>query len=416
MKVLIKNAIIISSSTTSSPTDILIENGIISMIKAGISVNAEQVIQRPGLHVSAGWMDLFANFYDPGNEYKETLESGSKAAAAGGFTDVMVVPNTTPVVHDKSQVEYIVHKSKDLLVRIHPIGAVTRNVAGAELTEMYDMRNSGALAFSDGTHSLQSSGILLKALEYVKAFNGTIIQVPDDENIGSNGLMNEGIISTQLGLPGKPAISEEIAVARDIELVKYTGSRMHFTGISTKKSLELVEKAKQEGISISCSVTPYHLFFCDEDLHDYDTNLKVNPPLRTRSDMFALREGLLNGMIDFISSHHQPHDWDDKTCEFEYAKNGMIGLESMFGVLRSIGCPVATFVKMQTTNIRQIFDLPAIEIKKGIPARLTLFDPEAEYIFTNEHIHSKSKNTPFTGKKLKGQTFGIINGDQLFLK
>lgn len=416
MKVLLKNATIVSSSLSSDPTDILIENGFISKIQQEITVRADTTIERDNLHVSAGWMDFFANFCDPGNEYKETLDTGARAAAAGGFTEVMLIPNTAPVVYNKSQVEYIVRKSKDLIVAIHPIGAITKNAEGLELNEMYDMQNSGAIGFSDGTNSLQSSGMMLKALEYVKAFNGTIIQMPDDKNIGRNGLMNEGIVSTQLGLPGKPAISEEILIARDIELLKYTGSKLHFTGLSTKKSLELVQNAKKEGLKISCSVTPYHLFFCDEDLWDYDTNLKVNPPLRTRNDMFALREGLKNGWIDFISSHHQPHDWDNKTCEFEYAKNGMIGLESMFGVLGSIGCSFKMFVQMQTINTRKIFDLPPVEIKEGSAANITLFDPVKEYVFTNEQIYSKSKNTSFIGKKLKGESFGIIKGEKLFLK
>jgi dihydroorotase len=416
MKVLIKNATIISSSPPSSPIDILIENGFISEIQPGIATSADQIVERENLHVSTGWMDFFANFCDPGNEYKETLETGAIAAAAGGFTEVMLIPNTCPIVYNKSQVEYIVQKSKDLAVKIHPIGAITKNAEGRELNEMYDMQNSGAIGFSDGINSLQSSGIMLKALEYVKAFSGTIIQMPDDKNIGSHGLMNEGIVSTKLGLPGKPAIAEEILIARDIELLKYTGSKLHITGISTKKSLELIQKAKTEGLIISCSVTPYHLFFCDEDLWDYDTNLKVNPPLRTMNDMFALREGLNNGAIDFIASHHQPQDWDNKTCEFEYAKNGMIGLESMYGVMGDVGCSTEMFVKMQTINIREIFDLPIPEIKKQTKANLTLFDPGTEYIFTSEHIYSKSKNTPLIGKKLKGQTFGIINGEKVFLK
>jgi dihydroorotase len=415
MKVLIKNATIVSPSYNSDLTDILIENGFISEIQKSLTSSADQIIERNNLHVSVGWMDFFANFCDPGTEYKETLETGARAAAAGGFTAVTLIPNTSPVVYNKSQVEYVVQKSKDFPVSIYPLGAITNNAEGRELNEMYDMQGSGAIGFSDGINSLQSSGMMLKALEYVKAFNGTIVQLPDDKNIGSHGLMNEGIVSTRLGLPGKAAIAEEILIARDIELLKYTGSKLHITGISTKKSLELIQQAKQEGVSISCSVTPYHLFFCDEDLWDYDTNLKVNPPLRTRNDMLALRDGLSRGAIDFIASHHQPQDWDNKTCEFEYAKNGMIGLESMFGVLGAVGCSPDLFVKMQTINIRKLFNLPAVEIKKGERANLTLFDPVSDYVFSEDNIHSKSKNSPMVGKKLKGKSYGIINGDKLLL-
>lgn len=415
MKVLIKSALIISSANKGKPTDILIENGFITKIDKEINISADKIIEKENLHVSAGWMDCFANFCDPGNEYKETLETGVNAAAAGGFTEVMLVPNTNPVVHNKSQIEYIVQKSKHLPVTIHPIGAITKNAEGKELNEMYDMQNAGALAFSDGTNSLQSSGIMLKALEYIKAFDGTIIQLPDDKNIAPHGLMNEGIVSIKLGLTGKPAISEEILIARDIELLKYSSSKIHFTGVSTKRSLEIIENAKNDGLKVSCSVTPYHLFFCDEDVQNYDTNLKVNPPLRTKEDMLSLREGVKNNIVDFISSHHQPQHWDDKTCEFEYAKYGMIGLENVFGVAGICGIDFRDFVKMQTENIRKIFGLNVLEIKVGAKANLTLFDPEIKYIFKEENIYSKSRNCPYIGKTLKGRTFGIINGDKLFL-
>ena len=415
MKVLLKDVIITSSSEHTQPTDILIDNGIIVQIEQNINSSAGKVIERKNLYVSVGWMDCFANFCDPGNEHKETLETGSNAAAAGGYTEVMLIPNTNPVVYNKSQVEYIVQRSKNLPVTIYPIGTITKNAEGKELSEMYDMHTSGAIAFSDGINSLQSSGIILKALEYIKAIDGIIIQLPDDKNIAPNGLMNEGIISIKLGLPGKPAISEEILIARDIELLKYTNSKIHFTGISTKKSVEIISKAKKDGLRVSCSVTPYHLFFTDEDLKNYDTNLKVNPPLRTKENMLALREGIKNGSIDFIASHHQPQHWDDKTCEFEYAKYGMIGLESVFGVAGICGIKSIDFIKMQTENIRKIFNVELPQIKTGAKANLTLYDPDAEYIFEEENIYSKSRNSPYIAKKLKGKSFGIINGDKLFL-
>lgn len=415
MRVLLRDVIIDSSSQPSHYIDILIENGIIQKIDAGINTHADKIIQQKNLHVSIGWMDCFANFCDPGNEHKETLETGSNAAAAGGYTDVMLIPNTHPSVHNKSQVEYVVQRTKNLPVNIYPIGAITKNTEGKELSEMYDMHNSGALAFSDGVNTVQSSGILLKAMEYVKAIDGIIIQLPDDKSIAANGLMNESVSSIKLGLPGRPAIAEEILIARDIELLQYTGSKIHFTGISTKRSLDLITKAKKDGLKISCSVTPYHLFFCDEDLENYDTNLKVNPPLRTKDDMNALREGIKKGSIDFIASHHQPQHWDDKTCEFEYAKYGMIGLESVFGVAGICGISSNDFIKMQTETIRNIFNLPIPQIKAGEKACLTLYDPGAEYIFEEKDIFSRSRNSPYIGRKLKGKSFGIINGERLFL-
>ena len=364
MKVLIKQATIISSSSpfNGQTKDILITNGTITAIGDAISEKADQQIEQPGLCISIGWMDVFSNFADPGFEYKETLETGAKAAAAGGFTDVMVIPNTNPVVHSKSQVEYIIQKSKSLAVNIHPIGAVTKNAEGKDLAEMYDMHQSGAAGFGDGVNSIQSSGIMLKALQYVKSFNGTVIQIPDDKSIGTNGLMNEGIISTRLGLPGKPTIAEELLVARDIKLARYADSKLHFTGVSSAKSLEYIKRAKDGGLHVSCSVTPYHLFFTDTDIQQYDTNLKVTPPLRTATDREALLKAVADGTVDCIASHHFPQNWDSKTCEFEYAREGMIGLESLFGVVRELVISNLEFglenlVNLLSINPRKIFGI-----------------------------------------------------------
>ncbi|HET7118447.1 MAG TPA: dihydroorotase [Hanamia sp.] len=417
MKVLIKNATILSPSSPfhGKNKDIFIDKGIISKIGNNLKVTANKTINIKGLYVSTGWIDCFANFADPGEEFKETLESGANASAAGGFTEVMLIPNTQPVVYNKSQIEYLTQKSKSLAVTIHPIGAITKNTDGKELSEMFDMHHSGAIAFSDGLNPVQSSGILQKALEYILAIDGIIIQMPDDKSIGTYGLMNEGLISTRLGLQGKPALSEELMIARDIEILRYTNSKIHFTGISTQKSLELIASAKREKLKISCSATPYHLFFCDEDLQDYDTNLKVNPPLRTKKDRDALRKGIKNGTIDFIASHHQPQDWDHKVCEFQYAKNGMETLESVFGASGVCDISTETFVKMQTENIRKVFNLPAVSIIEGEKANLSLFIPEKEYVFEEKHIQSKSKNNAFVNKKLKGKVIGIINKDRLFL-
>jgi len=417
MKVLIKNATVLSPSSPfhGKNKSIFIDNGIISNISDDLNIEADEIINLKNLCVSIGWMDCFANFCDPGEEYKETIESGANAAAAGGFTEVMLIPNTNPVVSNKSQVEYIIQKSKSLSVTIHPIGTITKNSEGKELSEMFDMFNFGAIAFSDGINPVQSSGILQKALEYILAIDGTIIQLPDDKSIGTHGLVNEGEISIKLGLQGKPALSEELMVARDIELVRYTNSKIHFTGISTQKSLELIAAAKKENLRVSCSVSPYHLFFCDEDLHDYDTNLKVNPPLRTKKDRDALRKGIKNGVVDFIASHHQPQDWDHKVCEFQYAKNGMETLESVFGAAQICGVATETFIKMQTENIRKVFNLPAPLIDEGEKANLTLFLADQEYIFEEKDIFSKSKNNAFIDKKLKGKVIGIINKEKLFL-
>ncbi len=417
MTVLIKQATIICSSSPFNlqVKDILVVNGIIKSIEDNISIENTQIIAGNNLHLSIGWMDIFADFAEPGNEHRETLESGANAAAAGGFTDVMLVPDTIPTVSSKGQIEFLIERAKTLPIYIHPIGSVTKNAEGLALTEMYDMHNSGAIAFGDGRKSIQQSGILLKALQYVSAKNSVIIQVPDDKSINEGGLMNEGIMSTKLGLPGNPAMAEEVMIARDIALLRYTESHLHITGVSTKKGIDLIKNARKDGLNISCSVTPYHLFFSDEDLVDYDTNLKVNPPLRTKEDVAALERALRSGDIDCIASHHTPQCADDKICEFEYAKNGMITLQTLYGIINGIVNDTELLVKMLTEQNRKIFGLTIPGIKIDVPACLTIFEPATKYMFEEKAILSKSKNSAFIGKEMKGKVIGIINKNKLVL-
>ena len=419
MKILIKQAFIVDphSPFNGQTTPILIENGIITHIGDGAMGPADREISLPGLHVSPGWVDIFAHFSDPGYEYKETLETGAAAAAAGGFTDVFVLPNTRPVIHDKAGVEYITHKSRDLPVRIHPIGAVTRNTEGKELAEMYDMRGSGAMAFSDGLQAVQSAGLLVKALQYVKAFDGTIIQLPDDKSINPHGLMHEGIVSTRLGLPGKPAMAEELIVARDIKLAQYAASKLHFTGVSTPASLQNIRDAKSAGTAVTCSVTPAHLWFCDEDLQEYDSNLKLNPPLRSREYRESLKEAVLSGVVDCIASHHQPHEFDSKVMEFEYARYGMTALETTFAVTRTAlpGLSLQQLVELLAINPRRIFGLPDAGIREGNRAALSFFDPACQWEFDTAKSRSRSRNSPFHGIKLTGKALGILNGDSIVI-
>lgn len=419
MKLLLKQVIITDKNSpyNGQQKDILIEGGKIVSIEDDLSNEDAQNISYDNLFVSPGWVDIFSHFCDPGYEHRETVETGALSAAAGGYTTVFTLPNTNPVVCTKSQVEYIIQKCRDLPVTILPLGAITKNADGKELAEMYDMLNSGAVAFSDGLKTVESAGLFLKALQYVKAFDGVLIQVPNDKSVGSFGLMNEGIMSTRLGLPGIPAIGEEIMISRDIELAAYTNSRLHITGVSTARSIELITKAKANGIAVTCSVTPYHLFFCDEDLADYDTNLKVDPPLRTKEDMMALRQAVTDGQVDSIATHHIPHDTDNKICEFEYAKPGMIGLQTCFQVFNTLFPNIDTIklVELFSHNNRQIFNLAPATIKEGMPANLTLFSKENLTSIEAKNYKSKSRNTAFTGHQLMGRVIGIINKDQLYL-
>ncbi|HRE49979.1 MAG TPA: dihydroorotase [Flavitalea sp.] len=419
MKVLIQQAHIIdpASPFNGSRQDIFIDSGVIRNIGASFSEKADHILSGAGLVVSPGWVDIFANFADPGFEFKETLKTGATAAAAGGFTDVFVIPNTRPVIDTKSQVEYL-RKPTGVPVNIHPIGAVSRNAEGKDLAEMYDMHNSGALSFSDGLNPIQSAGLLLKALQYVKAFNGVIIQIPDDKSVGANGLIHEGIISTRLGLPGKPLIAEELLVSRDIELLKYAGSKIHFTGVTSPRSLEYIKKAKDEGLNVTCSVAPYHLYFTDEDLMGYNTYLKVYPPLRTKQERQFLWDAVADGTIDCIATHHMPHEYDSKILEFEYAKNGMIGLETCYAALKSVlpAIPDTRWVELLSLTPRKIFGLTQPAIKENEPACITLFSPDEKIVVDESFFRSRAKNSPFTGKTLTGKVMGIIQQDNLFLR
>jgi len=396
-------------------TDIFIENGVIVSIESNSSKKANQTIDCKGSFVSSGWVDVFSNFCDPGFEFKETLQSGIAAAAAGGYTRVLVMGDTKPVTDNKAQVAYIYAAGNHSNVTLHPIGAITKKMEGQSLAEMYDMRASNAVAFSDGMHPVQSPGVFLKALQYVKAFDGVLIQIPIDKTIAANGLMHEGIISTQMGLPGLPAVAEELMVKRDIDLLRYTNSKLHITGVSSATTVDLIRAAKKEGLAISCSVTPTHLFFCDEDMTTYNTNLKVIPPVRTKADRDALRAAVVDGTIDCIASHHAPHDWDHKVCEFEYAEFGNIGLQTTYAALEQTvpGLKPDQISNLLSVNARQIFGLPGVSIEEGQAAELTIFNRTETTTLTPEKNKSKSSNSAFMNQPLTGKVMATIHNNQL---
>lgn len=419
MKILIKKARIIAPGQASNGQvkALLVEDGTITQVAEHIDAKADRIISNENLHVSPGWVDCFAHFCDPGLEYKETLESGASAAAAGGYTTVLVIPNTQPPLDSRSQIEYIRKRTENLPVSLLPVGSISKGLKGESLAEMIDMHHAGARAFSDGLHPIQSSGLLLKALQYIKAFNGIIIQIPDEQSISKHGLAHEGIWSTKLGISGIPDIAEIMMLKRDLDLLRYTESRMHITGLSLAESVQLIKVAKEEGLAITCSVTPFHLFLTDAALQEFDSNYKVSPPLREQEDVDCLRKALKEGIIDCIASHHIPQDQDSKNKEFEYASHGMTGLETAFGIL---GAAIPDWnpeekINMLAIKPRNIFGLPVPQIEEGADAELTLFDPDQEWIFDKKTSKSKSRNTPFHQTKLKGKPVGIIHKNNLVL-
>lgn len=398
--------------------DLLIENGVIKKIAQKINDKANKIIEGKNLHVSSGWVDVFADYREPGYEHKETIDTGLAAAAAGGFTQVLLVPNTNPVTDTKSGVKYILQKAAGHTVTVRPLGAVSQNIEGASLAEMLDMQAHGAIAFTDGWKPVQNANLLLKALEYVKAFDGTVIQIPVNESLAKGGLMHEGSVSTRLGMAGIPVLAETIMLHRDIELLRYTGSRLHVTGISTAEGVAMVRAAKKEGLNITCSVTPYHLLLNDEVMSTYDSLYKVTPVIRSEKDRKALVKGLKDGTIDCIASHHSPQEWDAKAKEFEYASDGMNLQEITFRLLlQHIGDEVGLDRLVEAFAIapRTIFGLHAAVIEKGSMAELTIFTTGETVTLNKENIVSASCNNPFIGQSLKGTVVAIVNNDHIHL-
>jgi len=418
MNILVKSAKIVdpNSPHNGKKVDVLIENGLIKSIKKNISSTKVKVFEAKNLHVSPGWFDMHVNFRDPGFEYKEDLVSGCKSAAYGGFTGVACMPSTNPPIHTKSEVEYVKNKTRGSLVDVHPVGAISHQLQGKELTEMADMIQSGAVAFSDDKNSISNSGLLMRALLYVNSFNGLIINYSEDENISLNGHMNEGETSTSLGLNGMPAVAEEIIVSRNISLTEYTESRLHFATVSTARSVEMIRNAKKKGIQITAEVAAHQLALDDSVLETFDSNYKVSPPLRTKEDIKALKKGLSDGTIDVICSDHSPEDEEMKKREFDYAAFGIIGLETAYAVANShSGLSDEQLVNKLAISPRKILQLPIPVIKQGQKANITLFNPTLKWTFTESDIQSKSKNTPFVGTEFKGKALGIYNNKQLYL-
>ncbi len=413
---LIKNATIVdvNSKLNGKRRDLLIQDGVIQSIKAKIDAPKDaEVWDIAGACISIGWMDIGTNIGDPGFEHREDLQSATAAAAAGGYTAVVVLPNTNPSVHNKAAVNYILKNTAGTVVDFLPIGAVSEDCAGKDITEIYDMHHAGAVAFSDGQNTIQDSGMMMRALQYVKAFDGLVLNHPSDKHIAGNGQLHEGMISTSLGMKGLPSIAEELMVQRDLYLVEYTQSRLHILNISSARSVELVKQAKSKKIGISASVPALNLIFDASAVENFDVNYKVLPPLRDKEDIRALRRAVKSGTIDIITSNHTPLDTEAKDLEFFYADFGVIGLETTFALLNTYlvddGFSVENLITLLSQNPRKVLNLQIPEIVEGAPANITIFDPNASWTYNRKDIQSKSANSPFTGKTFKGKVLGVVH-------
>ena len=418
MDILIKSATIVDPQSKHhlKKRDLLIKNGKIEKIADNIKADNAKVITAKGLHLSKGWIDLQVNYQDPGFEYKEDIQSGLNASAAGGYTAVGVSPATSPTRDVKAQVEYLINQSKNHIIDVLPYGAVSKSMKGKELAELSDMQFSGAVAFSDGKHSIKNPNLLTRALLYSKAFDGIVMNYPNTKDIAELGVMNEGEVSTSLGLKGIPELAEELMVARDIYLVEYTAGRLHFNTISTAKSIELIANAKNKNLKVSCDVASYNLLLTDSELVEFDTRYKTLPPLRTSKTIKKLIAGIKNGTIDAICSDHCPEDIESKKKEFDYAAFGIINAQTAFAVANtaiSKSVPLEQLISLFTDGPAKVLGLERPTVSEGEAANITLFQPSEKFVFTKGDVLSKSDNSPFFGRELMGKVLGVINGKKL---
>lgn len=396
--------------------DVLIDGDRIAAVGEGLDApEGAEVIDAAGKYLVPGLVDMHVHFRDPGFEYKETIETGARAATHGGFTDVATMPNTDPVTDNGAEVRYQIDRSRHAgLCHIRPIGALTVGERGETLAEIGDMVMEGAVAFSDDGHGVQSAGMMRTCMEYVSQFDKVVSAHCEVESLTTHGVINEGRASTRLGMFGWPALGEELEIYRDIELCRMTGCALHIAHISTEKGLELVRAAKAEGLPVTCEVTPHHLFLCEDDITDaYDTNLKMNPPLRTAADAAALREGILDGSIDCIVTDHAPHAPHEKDCEWEIAFFGIVGLETSLPLmLTNLVLPGtmswSRLVEVMAVNPRRCLRLPEVRVEAGSTADLTLIDPAAEVTVSEDWLQSRSKNSAWLGQTLTGAACDVF--------
>jgi dihydroorotase len=416
MNILLKSVTVVDASSKHhlKKRDILITNGQFEKIAIKIdNPDNRKEIKIKNLHISQGWFDSSVSFGEPGFEERETLENGLKTAAASGYTAVAVNANTNPVTDSKADIQFLTSKAVNQPVRLYPIGALTHQGNGEDLAELYDMKNAGAVAFYDYQKPVKNPNLLKIALQYTQNFDGLVIAYCNENDVSKNGVVNEEESSTKLGLKGIPALAEELHVNRNLFLLEYTNGKLHFPTLSTKKSIALVKDAKQKGLDISCSVSINNLILTDDALQEFNSNLKLLPPLRTEEDKKVLIKGLKEGIIDGVTSEHNPIDIEHKKVEFDNALFGSIGLESCFGALNTL-FPIDDTITF-LTRLKARFGIAENAIEEGIDVNLTLFDPEIKWTFEEKDILSSSKNAALLGRALKGKALGIYANKKLIL-
>ena len=416
MNLIIRKATIVDpkSEFHNQLVDVKITNGIIEEIGVSLlNINNHEEFFHDDLHLSQGWLDTSVSLGEPGFEDRETIANGLEVAAKSGFTGIALQPNSYPIIDNQSQVHFVKQKANGFATDLFPIGALTKASEGKDMAELFDMKNAGAVAFGDYNSSLSNANLMKIALQYVQDFDGLVIAYSQDENIKGNGVANEGIVSTRMGLKGIPNLAEEISVARNLFLLEYTGGKLHIPTLSTAKSVALIKDAKKKGLNITCSVAVHHLVLTDEKLEGFDTRYKVSPPLRNENDRQALINAVLDNTIDCITSDHNPIDIENKKMEFDLAKNGTIGLESAFGALLTV-LPLDKIIEKLTFG-KQVLTIQSQAITQKQKANFTLFSTNDSWIFGKENILSKSKNSAFIGEPMKGKVLGIYNNGKLVL-
>ncbi len=418
MKILIKSVKVVDkhSKWNGQTVDVQIASGKIEKIAKKISNSTYKSYEFKNACIAPSFVDMYAVIPEPGFEYRENLQSGLAAAAAGGFSHVAIMPHQQPVVQDKSSVEFILSKTKNQICTPLVIAALSRNREGKDMTEMYDMLLSGAKAFSDGDKSVQDAGLMSRCLQYAKGINSFVISFAEEQSIALNSKINEGVMSTQLGMKGNPSLSEELMISRDLFLAEYHNARIHFTQVSSARSLELIKAAKKKGIQVTADVSIHHLIYDEQVLETFDSNFKLRPPLRTKADVNALRNALKEGVIDAVSSQHIPIELEGKDVEFEIAKYGMISFQTYFSQLLQLLSKNNTLedvLESASTKPRAIFDLETVVLEEGSIAELCIFDTDKKWQFNESQNLSKSANSNLFGTELKGKVLALIANDQI---